>query len=76
MGIVESVAETRKNIQTILHALDIKVKVNDCLASDLKLINIILGLQGHSSSHPCPYCDVHKNNMAEKGTNRTLGGIR
>ena len=76
MAIVESIAETRYNIHTILSALDIKVKVNDCLASDLKLINIILGLQGHSSSHPCPYCEVHKNNMAGNGKKRTLGGIR
>ena len=73
---VEAVAETRDNVHTILNALGIKVKVEDCLASDLKLINIVLGLQGHSSTHPCPYCEWNKNDPAGKGNDRNFEGIR
>ena len=43
--------------------------------ADLKLINIVLGLGTHSSTHPSPFCDLEKN--TEKSCKlRTLEGIR
>ena len=45
------------------------------IATDLKLINILLGLQNHSSTHPCAWCDVDKSNLDKKGKQRTFESI-
>ena len=45
------------------------------IASDLKLLNIILGLMSHSSLHPCCWCDSDKYHLHEKGVQRTLGSL-
>ena len=37
------------------------------IATDLKLCNVLLGLQSHSSMHPCCWCDADKYNLHEKG---------
>ena len=45
------------------------------IASDLKLLNILLGLMSHSSMHPCWWCDVDKYHLHEKGVQRTIGSL-
>ena len=45
------------------------------IATDLKLINILLGLQNHSCSHPCCWCDVQKDELHKKGKQRTFGSL-
>ena len=45
------------------------------IASDLKLLNIILGLMSHSSLHPCCWCESDKYHLHEKGVQRTLGSL-
>ena len=45
------------------------------IASDLKLLNILLGLMSHSSLHPCCWCDSDKYHLHEKGNQRTLGSL-
>ena len=37
------------------------------IVTDLKLCNILLGMTSHSSSHPCSWCDVSKDNLTSKG---------
>lgn len=34
------------------------------VACDLKMANIMVGIMAHSSSKPCPYCDVAKKSLA------------
>ena len=51
------------------------VQRNFTIATDLKLCNILLGLQNHSSMHPCCWCDVDKNNLYKVGTQRTFGSL-
>ncbi|XP_065088225.1 uncharacterized protein LOC135709769 [Ochlerotatus camptorhynchus] len=34
------------------------------IAGDLKIINVIIGIMAHSSTHPCPYCVTEKSNLA------------
>ena len=36
------------------------------IATDLKLCNILLGLMSHSSSHPCSWCDVSKDELKQR----------
>ncbi len=45
------------------------------IATDLKLINILLGLMSHSSVHPCSWCDVVKENLEWCGKSRTVGNM-
>ena len=75
---VEAIPETRANVKTILDKLNLhSEKFAFTLNSDLKLINIIVGIQGHTSTCPCPFCDWNKNDGVKGGGEyRTLGGIR
>ena len=45
------------------------------IATDLKLCNVLLGLMLHSSSHPCCWCDINKNNLNHKGVSRTIDNL-
>jgi len=45
-------------------------------AMDLKLMNIMLGLSSHASIHPCPWCDIQRKSLSEKGALRTFGNIQ
>lgn len=47
------------------------------IAGDLKIINVIIGIMAHSSSNPCPYCEVLKKELStNSGPQRTIGSIR
>ena len=41
----------------------------------MKLINILLGLQNHSCSHSCCWCDTDNNNLQFKGEQRTFESL-
>ena len=58
---IEKIPETRENVKKAWDLLDIgPMNGNDFLASDLKLYNLLVGIQGHSSSCPCPLCEWEK----------------
>lgn len=47
------------------------------IAGDLKIVNVIVGIMAHSSSYPCPYCNVHKKMLSSnEGLLRTKSIIR
>ena len=63
LAIVPDIQENHSNVAKMWNSLDLDplddygdVKV----AADLKLCNIMLGLQSHASSHPCSWCDIEK----------------
>ena len=45
------------------------------IAADLKLCNVLLGLQNHSSMHPCCWFDVDMNHLHTVGNQRTFKSI-
>ena len=58
---IEKIPETRDNVKKAWNLLDVgPLKGNDFMASDLKLYNLLVGIQGHSSSFPCPLCEWEK----------------
>ena len=60
---VDSIPENYHNLRTILDTLNLpELSQNFKIVSDLKVINILLGLQSCSSMHPCPYCMGYKVN--------------
>ena len=53
-----------------------KLKLNEldcCIASDLKLINALLGISSHSGKHSCPYCTGEMT--LDSGELRTFGSL-
>ena len=74
----QDIPENYFNISQILDILDLET-LNFALACDLKLLNIILGLQSHSSKHGCSWCDVitrGEDQYVEQGQPRTFGEIK
>ena len=64
LAIVENIPETRENVKIILDRLNLgDIEVGDCIAADYKLINILVGIQGHTSSCPCAYCEWQKKDQ-------------
>ena len=57
IAIVHELSETYENAKTLLDMLDIE-SISYAISSDLKLINILLGLQGHNSMFCCCYCEA------------------
>ena len=78
LAVVENVPETYANVKKIMEKLDIgQLKFQDVMSSDLKLINMIIGIQGHGATCPCPYCEWEKKSGIDgKATPRTFGQIR
>ena len=77
IGIVPNILENYFNLKRLW----LNVGVNELnrpftVASDLKLCNILLGLMSHSSLHPCCWCDVEKNKMNSKGSQRTIASLK
>jgi hypothetical protein len=54
-----------------LHLKDIDFFV----AADMKLINIVIGIQRHGSTYPCAWCES-TGTLTKDGQEITLGGIR
>ena len=75
IGIVEDISETYENIKNFLSGLKIE-KVKPVVGCDLKVANILCGLQSHASKHPCCYCEIDKDNLANLGELRTFGSLR
>ncbi len=75
ISIAENISETHENIQKILKPLDLE-KIKFIVACDLKVANLLCGIQSHSSKHPCCYCDVNSEFLEECGQYRTFGSIR
>ena len=84
---VDSIPENYHNLKTILDTLNLPELSQNCqIVCDLKVINILLGLQSCSSMHPCPYCMGYKTDKNGLKTNqkgrfhpgkpRTLGNIQ
>ena len=46
------------------------------MVCDLKVANILCGLQGHTSKHPCCFCEVTKESLDQEATPRTIGSLR
>ncbi len=56
VGLVEKVPEMYDNMQTFLRELQLS-SISFTAAMDLKLANVICGLQCHASIHPCCWCE-------------------
>ena len=76
IGIVKGVPETNHNVKSIMSALNLEdTKLDFCLTTDMKLQNILVGIQSGSAKYPCPYCESARP-FDVNGLKRTLGRLR
>ena len=84
---VDEVPECFENLEIIMNRLKLKqVKKEFALVCDVKLIDILVGLQGCSSMYPCPYCmgckvddlgnPTNQRGTFKKGAKRTFGNVK
>ena len=82
VAISYDVKETYFNVRLILNLLKIdEIDFEYVCAVDLKMANILCGLQSHSSSFPCVYCNCPKMEFSDKEKfrshpMRTIGEIK
>ena len=55
------------------------IQMNDVafyISCDLKMVNIIYGIQSHSSKHPCCWCNVSSDNLSECESLRSCSTLK
>ena len=68
---VDEVPECYENLEIVMNRLKLrKLSKQFALVCDVKLIDILVGLQGCSSMYPCPYCLGCKLDESGKPTNQ------
>jgi hypothetical protein len=75
VGISEEMPETYENIKIFLDLAQVK-DVSLVISCDLKVANILCGIQAHASKHPCCWCDVDSDNLSSCGQSRSIGKLR
>ena len=77
VAISENTPETFGNIKLILDLMQVNELIDKLILScDMKLANIICGIQSHSSKPPCCWCNIESTNLNNCGQLRTFGTIR
>ena len=72
IGCVQKVPENYHNVSLLFNEIRIQdIAYPKTYCGDQKILNIICGIQGHRSAHPCPYC-VAKSPFDENAEKRTL----
>ena len=72
MALAEDMQELYHNIRIVVDKLQLN-NIDCCFATDLKLINVLLGISSHSGKHACAYCDGEMSLVA--GVLRTFGNL-
>ena len=67
VAVAENVSETYENVKKVLSLFG-TIDVPFFIECDIKLPNIICGIQSHSSKHPCCWCDVKSEDFKEQET--------
>ena len=67
----DGVPETRANVEIILNTMNLCELQDDFqVVCDLKMLNILLGIQSSSSLFGCPFCEACKIDDRGKPTNQ------
>jgi hypothetical protein len=76
LAVVPNVTENRRNVQEVLDNLPNLPALDFIVSSDLKVLNILSGIQQASSKHPCCYCHWTKKGGDKTSHLHTLGSNR
>ena len=75
LAVVEDKCEMYENLREILQHLHLHISKEWCLAGDLKVCNIIVGIGSHTSKYPCTWCYATAP-YVKRAKFRTLGEIK
>ena len=75
LGIVQDIPENYSVLKAMLEALNLKRLRSPLFSLDLKVANLLCGLQSHSSTQPCTWCRG-KSPWKNPAPHRTLGSLR
>ena len=68
---IDQVPENYTNVTILMSKLNLpELRKDFCVVADLKLVDIMVGIQSTSSMHPCPFCDGHKIDKNGRKTNQ------
>ena len=62
VALSEGLPENFENVRQILSLIKLD-KVNFVVSCDMKLANILCGLQSHASTHPCSWCNTESKHQ-------------
>ena len=71
-ALAEDLSENYHNVRLVVEKLGL-AELDCVFASDLKLINVLLGISSHSGKHGCAYCEGEMT--LELGELRTFGNL-
>ena len=74
LAIVQDIPENHSTLRAMLKILDLK-RLSPKFSVDLKVANLLCGLQSHSCTHPCTWCRG-KSPWENSAPHRTLGSLR
>ena len=74
-AVAEDLPENYANVKQLWSLVDAN-SIKYFIATDMKLANILFGLQAHTSSHPCSWCEVDSKNLGNSGALRSFGSLR
>lgn len=72
--VVPDIQELYENVEVCIDGLDLN-DIDYKVATDLKLANVIAGIQSHGSRHPCCFCET-TSGIWEPVRLRTYGNIK
>jgi len=72
LAMAQDLEENYENVRVVVEKLRLN-EIPCCYASDLKLINCLLGISSHGGKHACPYCEAEMS--LTLGTLRTFGNL-
>lgn len=74
IGLVQNVQESYDNVKELWSDIGIDQE-KGTVSADLKLCNIMSGIMPCSSSYPCTWCEVSKEDLENASTLRTIKNI-
>lgn len=76
IAICPDTQENYSNLKSLWIRMGIhSTKYSYIVASDLKILNILLGLMSHGANFPCCWCEAPRNNLGRKANPRTFKSI-
>ena len=79
IALAQNTPENYHNVKAILNLIQVQEECQKdslIISCDLKLANILCGIQSHSSNYPCCWCDASSPNLQNCGHLRTFVAIR
>ena len=68
LALVPDIKETHRNIHTLFDIINLN-NIEYRIVADYKAMLITLGFQTSTATYPCPFCIVHKDDLAQESEN-------